>query len=221
MSAPLFDAVTRIARHEAQARPVAAIGRVVRGFTQAGPGRDYAATIELRDSGLVLPHVPLATGVSGFAALPEPDDLVIVVFASANFHDPVVLGRLYSPSIPPPEHTAGRLTMHLPPGTDAAGADLALEVDGAQPQIQLRLGQDVTVTLDAEQVHIAVGDMQVTLTTAGGGRATVQAGDATLALEASGNATLEAANKLKIKAAEIDIEGSGPVKIKGATVDIN
>lgn len=221
MSAPLFDAVTRIARHEAQARPVAAVGRVVEAFAQAGAGRDYAATVELRDSGVVLPRVPLATGLAGFAALPAPDDLVVVVFAGGDLHDPVVVGRLYSPSVPPPEHAAGRLSLQLPPGTDAAGADLALEIDGAAPQVTLRLGADVTVTIDHEQVDLAVGDVQVTLTTGGGGRATIQAGDARLALEASGDATLEAAGTLTLKAAQIEIKGSGPVAIQGATVDIN
>ena len=100
---------------------------------------DHAVTVELRDSGLVLPHVPVAVGALGFAAMPAVDDLVLVVFLDGDPNAPVVVGRLYTDDLaPPPEGKDGELTLGLPAG--AAEPDLNLVVDGAEPSITLELG---------------------------------------------------------------------------------
>src|SRR5206468_1941148 len=105
MSAVLFDSISRIARHEAQARAVAGIGKVTDVFTANGPqDGDYSVTVQMRDTGLILPKVPVAVGPMGFASIPDVGDLAVVVFMEGDYNAPVVVGRVYQPDIPPPEH---------------------------------------------------------------------------------------------------------------------
>jgi len=221
MSTALYDSISRIARHEVRSRPVAAIARVTELFEKAGPDTDYAVSVELRDTGLVLPRVPVATGVSGMAALPAVEDLVVVLFAEGDYHAPVVVGRLHSPGVPAPEHRSGEIVLQLPAGSKSDDAKLDLNIKGDTPQIRLRLGSDITVQLDGEQVLIEAGDMKVALTTAGGGSAEVAAGEATITMKASGDVSVKASNKLVLEASQIEIKGNATVKIQGGTVDIN
>lgn len=220
MSAALFDSVARIARHEAEARPVAAVGRVTETFERAGAGPDYAVSVELRDSGLVLPRVPLATGLAGFAALPAVDDLVVVVFAEGDHHAPVVVGRLYSPGVPAPDHGAGEAVLRLPPGSAAGSASLNLVIDGDGRSIDLTRG-GVSVHVDGEGVQIEAGEMSVSVTTAGGGAAEVTAGGSTVALKNNGAVTISSPTTLTLEAMQIEIKASATVTVEGALVQVN
>src|SRR5690242_8075191 len=67
----------QIARHEIMQRSAAYLGTVK--SVQGGPD-DHSCTVELRESRIVLPNVPIAVGFMGFAALPAEGDLVVVLF---------------------------------------------------------------------------------------------------------------------------------------------
>ena len=93
MSSALYDSVARIARHEVNTRATAGVGRVVDIHPADGALPDHAVTVKMRDSGLVLPRVPVAVGVMGFAAIPAVDDLVVVLYLEGDYNAPVVVGR--------------------------------------------------------------------------------------------------------------------------------
>ncbi len=217
-AALLYDSVSRIARHEATARPSAAVGVVTSIFpSDATP--DHAVTVKLRDSGLVLPRVPIAVGAMGFAAIPAVDDLVVVAFLEGSYHAPVVIGRLYHPDQEPPRHKDGQLVLRLPSGSDPA--DLNCEIASDPVSILLTLPGDVKVEILKETISLTVGDLSVKLEAAGGGRLTAAAGGTTITMKPDGDLTMKSAAKIKIEGSEIEIAGQAKVKISGAVVEIN
>jgi len=217
MSEVLYDAVARIARHEASSRSFAAIGVVTEVHRSVTLGDDHAVSVELRDSGVLVPRVPVAVGALGFVATPAVDDLVLVVFADGDPHAGVVVGGLYHRDLPPPSHDDGQLVLQLPPG---GSPKIDVLADPATPELTLRVG-DATVEVTGKQVTITIGDAELVVDGDSPAAITVKASDATLKLGGSGEVSIEASSKLTLKAAEIAIEGSGRVAISGGVVEVN
>ena len=219
MTNHLYDAVARVARHEAAARPAAAVGEVTDVHTRAGPAPDHAVTVKLRDRGLVLPKIPIAVGALGLAVTPAVGDLVLVVFAEGDLNAPVVVGRLYNTDLDPPEHADGQIVLALPPGS--ASPALKTVVDGAAPSFELAVGSRTMVKVTDGVVEVTAGDATVTVDATGPGEVKVVAGQASVTLAGKGDVTVEAANALTLKATTIEIKASASVTITGAKVDIN
>ena len=221
MSAALYESVARIARHEVSGRALPAVGKVTATFGADGLPPDHAVTVELRDSGLVLPNVPVAVGALGFSALPAVDDLVLVVFMGGDPNAPVVAGRLYTDALaPPPEGKDGVITLCLPAG--AAQPDVNLVVDGAAPSIVLQVGTEpVKLTVDAQQVTVEFADLKLSVTTAGGGRLVLAAGGTEVTLKKDGDLSLKSAGNVTIEGNEVQIKGSSKVKVTGGVVEVN
>ena len=219
MSDTLYDAVARIAGHEARSRAIAAVGRVTDAFPAGGGPADHAVSVELRDSGLTLPRVPIAVGVLGFAAIPAVGDLVLVAFAQGDPNAPYVVGRLYHPDEEPPEHGEGEVVLRLPSRTSSKKVELV--VKGDAPSVELTLPGDVTVKVLEEKVSLAVGSIEVALDGGGGGTLDVKAGGAALRLKQDGDISLKTTGKLNLEATEVSIKGSGKVSVKGAVLELN
>lgn len=214
MSQVLFDAVARIARHEAQARPPAALGKVVTAFGADGDPPDHAVDVELLALGLTLPRVPVAVGVLGFAALPAVGDLVLVIFADGDLNAPVVAGRLYDDQLAPPtEGKAGQLALALP--------ELDLVIDGAKPTITLKLG-DTPLQIDVtdQKLKIACDKLELSIDAGGGGKVELKAGGSTVKIAQDGDIEIAAKGKLKLTGQEVEIEGQSATKVKGMQVDV-
>jgi phage baseplate assembly protein gpV len=218
-TALLFESISRIARHEVTARPVSAVGIVTNSFPNEGAPPDHAVTVKLRDSGLVLPRVPVAVGAMGFAAIPAVDDLVVVTFLEGDFHAPVVVGRLYHPDQEAPKHKSGQLVLRLPSG--ASEAELNCEIDSDPVGILLTLPGEVKIQVVKDKVSLEVGELKVQLEAAGGGRVTVASGGTSITLKKDGDLTIKSAGKLKLEGSEVEIAGQSKVKIQGAVVEIN
>jgi uncharacterized protein involved in type VI secretion and phage assembly len=221
VSGALFESVTRIARHEAGARALPAVGKVVETFGASGSVPDHAVTVELRDSGLVLPQVPVAVGMLGAAALPAVDDLVVVAFLEGDRNAPVVIGRLYSYSLAPPtDATDGKLAVGLPPGSDPPDLKLVVETDGSAATLEVG-DEPVKVLADHDQLQISVGALELTITKSGGGRAELKLGGSELTLKKDGDVTLKTSGKLTLEGSEVEVKGSSKVKVSGGTVELN
>jgi phage baseplate assembly protein gpV len=219
VSSALFDSIARIARHEARSAAIAGFGVVTEVHPATPALKDHAATVMMRDTGLVLPRVPIAVGVLGFAAIPDVDDVVVVVFMDGDANAPVIVGRLYDPDRNPPKHAEGQLVLALPAG--ASKPDLELIVDGSEPSVKLTLPDKVTIEISKGNVEIAVGEMKVSVTGSGGGRVEVAAGKSTLTLKKDGDVTLSAKGKLTLEGNEIEVSGKSKVKVSGGQVEIN
>lgn len=224
----VLELIGTVARHEVGRLRVCELGVVKAVFGRGGGDDDHACSVELRDTGVVLPRVAIAVGACGAAALPAPGDLVVVVFAGGDVHAPVVVARLYHDGLAPPEHGPGQVVLRLPPGEDdpKARVDVVAEAPSAgDRRLEVTLDGDSPLSFRFGQGELVakVGDVTFSLRQPGGskGEAVVQAGDATITLNGSGDLTLETPGTLKLKGAQVEVQGDTTVKINGQTVELN
>jgi uncharacterized protein involved in type VI secretion and phage assembly len=223
----VVNAIRQVARHEVEQHWGPSLG-VVTSLHGANGEKRYACTVQLRESGLVLPRVPIATGLIGTAALPREQDLVVVLFVGGDPHAPVVVGRLYSDVVEPPANEPGELVAVLPGDETSPDRRLELRVktpgDGRR-SLRLTLEGSVKVELvvDDGGLMLQAQDTRLRLTQTSGsdGRAELQVGDSKIVVEQGGDVTIEAAGTLKLKASTIEISGDAQVKIAGQTIDLN
>jgi len=221
MSTNLYESVARIARHEVGRQIVSGVGEVMDAFPapKGATPPDHAVSVKLRDTGLILPRAPVAVGVMGFAAIPAPGDLVLVVFLNGDVNAPVVVGRIYQPDIDPPEHEKGQIVLKLPPGESEPKLDLV--VQGDKPSIELKLPDKVKVEVVKDKVFIEVDTMNISVDGAGGGRVEMAAGGSKITLKKDGDITVSSAGNLTLEGKEVKISGMAKVSVKGAQVEIN
>ncbi len=215
MTATLYDTIRRIVREEIGRTRTAELAVVQEQHPHASEddGDNYACTVRLRDSGIVLRRVPVATQRIGAASIPAIDDLVLVSFVGGDLNAPIITGRLYNDVDRPPVNDDSQFVLHLPPGAaDDEAVHLELHT-GAAREILLTLGQSLSLTLrdDDPVVELQVGD-----------------GKALLQIDSDGAVTLETQAKLALKGGEVTLEGdsvtveaAGELTLKGATVNIN
>jgi len=221
----IVQTVRGIARDEAAKRwyPAFGIVKSIHGGT-----REHACTVQLRETGIVLPSVPIATGLIGTAALPREGDLVLVVFAAGDLHAPVVVGRLYDDKVDPPDHAPGELIAFLPGGEtdDSKGLQVKLQTPGdGSRALTVTLGGSVEVELELSDnaIKLKTQDAKLELTQSGSsdGKAKLEVGGSSLTIEQSGDISIKASGKLSLKATQIEINGDATVKVAGQTIDLN
>jgi uncharacterized protein involved in type VI secretion and phage assembly len=166
---------------------------------------NYACTVVLRDSQIVLKHVPVATARIGTVSIPAVGELVLVQFLGGDVNAPVITGRLYNQEERPPQNDDGQAILHLPLG---AGDDDAVHAElhsGDKRELILKLGKGLTLNLrdDDPAVELDVD------------------GKAKLKIDKDGAVTLESNGKVELKGSEITVEAQGKLTLKGSTVNIN
>jgi uncharacterized protein involved in type VI secretion and phage assembly len=223
----VVQTIRQVARHELDQRWSASLG-VVKSVHGANGESNYACSVQLRESGLVLPKVPIATGLIGSAALPREKDLVVVVFAGGDLHAPVVIGRLYNEAVAPPKNDPGELVAVLPGDEQASDKRLELRVktpgDGTRSiDIVLDGAVKIELSVNDQGLRLQAQDTSLNLTqsSSSDGKAELKVGDNKVVIEQSGNITIEATGTLKLKAAKIELSGDATVKIAGQTIDLN
>ena len=222
----IVQTMQRVARHEAGRAWAPALATVTSVPTDDKP--DYACTVRLRESGMVLPRVPIATGVIGLAAPPAVGDLVVVVFLGGDLHAPVVVGRLHHRDLAPPEQAAGDVVAWLPGAGTDTGDTIRLAIrtpDGGPRSIEVSIAgdQDITLVVDETQIELTAGEASLTLEQPGGssGRASLKVGDSSIVVEQGGDVSIVAGGTLKLKATKVEISGDASVKVTGQIIDLN
>jgi phage baseplate assembly protein gpV len=208
MTATLFDTIRGIVHEEVLRVRSSALAVVEDVHPHAGESDkdNYACTVRLRDTGLVLRKVPVATWRIGAVSIPEPGELVVVQFVGGDLHTPVVTGRLYDDQDRPPPNDRGQAVLHLPVGA-ADGDAVHVELhSGDRRELVVKLGDGLALHLRDDDPVIEVD--------AGGGQAT-------LTIDRDGTVSIKSGASLKIEATEVTIEASGALKLKGATIDLN
>lgn len=224
----IVHTMRQIARHEVQQHwyPSLAVVKALHGADASD--HFYACTVQLRETGLVLPKVPIAAPVTGVAALPRENDLVIVLFVGGDLHAPVIVGRLYNEIVTPPENAPGEWVTILP--GDESGTDKRLELrvntpgDGSR-DIQLKLDGSVAIAVNINDggIELKAQDtvLKLSQSSSSDGKAELTVGDSSVTIEQGGNVTVEAKGTLTLKANKIEISGDTSVKVAGQTIDLN
>jgi len=217
----MVSTVRQIARHEIAQQLAPVLGVVGSVFPD-----EYSCTVTLRETGVVLPHVPIATGLTGAAGLPRQNDLVLVAFLGGDAHAPVVLGRLYNEQVKPPDNAPGRFVASLPGDADASSA-LVLDVktpdDGSHTMTLTLNGGDVTVKLTIDDTGFVLDAPKASLKLTGGDDALAElaVGDAKVSIASSGDVTITTSGTLKLKGNQVEIDADSGLKLGGQTIDVN
>lgn len=207
--------IRRIVREEMLALRLAELGVVQESHPHADKGDDdnYACTVRLRDTGLVLPRVPLACGRKGLAAIPDVGDLVLVQFLGGDINAPVITGSLYNDEDRPPPNDTGQIVLALPVDAEDGDGVHATISSASERSATLTLGASLKIELkdDDPVVKIDVGDGSATLTIASDGTLTIKSGKA-IALEGG---------EVSIKGSKITAEAQGEMTLKGSVINLN
>ncbi len=215
MTRSLLETIQKIVREEMNRVRVAELAVVQEIHPHAGDGDtdNYSCSVVLRNSGIVLKQVPVATQRIGTAAVPEPGNLVLVQFVGGDLNAPIITGCLYNDEDRPPVNDQGKAVWHLPldaTDDDAVHAEL---ISGDQRELVLNLGKGLALNLrdDDPVVELSVD----------GGKATVTiARDGAISIESNGDLSVKA-NGVQIKGTEINIEADSQLNLKGGVINLN
>jgi phage baseplate assembly protein gpV len=167
---------------------------------------NYACTVRLRDSGIVLEQVPVATSRIGRVSIPAVNDLVLVQFVGGDINAPIITGRLYNDEDRPPVNDDGQAITHLPLGAEDGDAVHMELHSGDTRELVFKLGSGI-------EVNVRDDDPVVELK--------VDGGKLTLQVDRDGAVALESQGNVEVKGSEISIEAQGQLNLKGGTVNIN
>ena len=208
MTPTLYDTIRRIVQEELGQVRTAELAVV----EEQHPD-EFASTVKLRDSGIVLRKVPVATQRIGAVSIPAVGDLVLVQFVGGDVNAPIITGRLYNDEDRPPANDDAQAILHLPLD---AGDDDAVHWElhsGDKREIVLKLGGGLELNLRDDDPVVELS---------------VDGGKATLKIERDGAVTLESQGNLKVKGADVSLEGdsikveaTGELNLKGAKVNLN
>lgn len=207
MTTTLYETVRRIVADELASLWTAELGVVqeTHPHADASDTDNHAVTVALRDSGIVLDRVPVASPRTGVVSIPEVGDVVLVQFIGGSPDAPVVVGALHSDAMRPPANAEGQVVWHLPADADNGSAAHLELTSGDEVAFVVRLGSGVTLTLRD-------GDPPVELDVGGQAGVTVDSGGA-VSLESNGD--------VLVKGNQVSIEAAAKLELKGAIVEIN
>jgi uncharacterized protein involved in type VI secretion and phage assembly len=208
MTLTLFETIQRIVQQELGRIRTAelAVVKDQQPHASASDNDNYACSVELRDSGLALKNVPVATGQIGAASIPAVGDLVLVQFIGGDINAPVVTGRLYNDQDRPPVNADGQSVLHLPLGAgDSDAVDIQLQ-SGDSRTLQMKLGSGLSILLQDDDPAVKIE---------------VDGGKATITVGKDGAVTVDSKGDININGNQITIEAQGQLNLKGATVNLN
>ncbi len=229
----LYGIIQAIVKEEISRLHLADLGEVIEVFSHESDSdkNNYQVSVRMRDSGISLPRVSVATQRIGSVDLPKIGDLVIVQFLGGDIHHPVITGRVYNDVDRPPlakpnewyfesrdskESDTRRFAAVFPNNNSIKIVDdQATIVMGDSTLIMKNNGtlelmgkQDIHLKADGNISIEAGGDLILKA----GGNAQLKAG-ADLLAEGSLNGTLKAG-------ASVKVEGGVDGTLKGAMVTI-
>lgn len=211
MSGPhtLFDTIRRIVQEEVNRVRTAELAVVQEQHPHSDDSDkdNYACTVALRDSGIVLKHVPVATQRIGTASIPAVGELVLVQFIGGDINAPVITGRLYNDEDRPPVNNDNQAIMHLPLGAGDSDAVHAELHSGDSRQLILKLGDGLELNLKDDDPVVEIK---------------VDGGKGSVAIARDGAITIESQADINMKGGgSINIEASGEMNIKGSVINLN
>jgi hypothetical protein len=184
----LIEIVRRVVEQETARNRASLLGVVSTVFphTAEDDENNYEVNVRLKHENLELRKVPVAVAHVGVAAPPREGDLVLVQFINGDLNQPVITGRFYHNDERPPLHQEDEILFeqrvsdntlnHLrftADGTiylqrdvkkpeDNSEAKTSLRIDGATGNLEIKVGDKLTVTLTGDnEIQITADDKPV------------------------------------------------------------
>ncbi len=215
--------IQEIIRHELNRIRIAELGVVTAVYPHSADGDsdNYGCDVRLKNSGLELKRVPVATGHIGTAAIPNIDDLVLLTFDKGDVNQPIIIGRLYNDADRPPLNTTDEVIFRLPLHSEddaAIKAEIRNHQDQTPPrEILIEMPPKITLRINDGAVTATAGktEMKLDQPDGSGGTVTVVAGNTRIVMNQDGDVEVEALGAMTLKARrDLTLEGQN-VKIKG------
>ncbi len=219
----LVATIQEIIRHELRRVRVAELGVVTAVYPHSSDNDsdNYGCDVKLKNSGLELKRVPVATGHIGTAAIPNLNDLVLLTFHKGDVNQPIIVGRLYNDEDRPPLNNPDEVIFRLPlhaSDNQAVKAEIRNHQDQTPPrEILMEMPPKITVRITDGTVTATAGktEMKLDQPDGSGGTVTVVAGNTRIVMNQDGDVEVEALGAMTLKAQrDLTLEGMN-VKIKG------
>lgn len=218
--------IRAIVREQLRAFRSSELGVVTAAYGHAGSSdRDYyQCDVRLRDSGLELKRVAVATPRIGAGALPDVGNLVLLQFVGGAADAAVIVGCLYNEDDAPPKvashesvyvspHSAEsgirRLYVELPNGNKLTLDDDALVMEMGRTTVSVKHDGDVELRVGGAMKITADGD------------ATVESKGSIALRTSAGDVSIEGLNVSVKATAQAKVEGGATATLKGASVSLN
>lgn len=203
----IVETIQKIVRHELGGVRIAELGVVetVLPHSAAGDNDNYGCDVRLKNTGLLLRRVPVATGVVGSVAIPNVGDLVLLSFAHGDINQPIVTGRLYTDDDRPPLNNPNEIITHLPLHAEDNGAIRTamrnIKNNSPPREIIVEMSPKITVRITDGTVRATAGKSEMTLDQpdGGGGTVTVLAGNTKITMNQDGDVTVEAMGDMTLR----------------------
>jgi hypothetical protein len=170
----------------------------------AGDRNNYECDVRLRDSGLELKRVPVATQRIGAVAIPNLDDLVLVQFIKGDIHSALITARLYNDQGRPPEAGPHELVYVSPDPAESGVRRVVAELPNQNKvlvdddQLVLEMGRTKLTMKHDGEVVVDAGDQNLSLTTQSG------ANSVTIDVQ-QGLVTVKGKSKVVVDAPQIEL----------------
>ena len=228
----MVEVIRKIVEAEVRKIHVAELGVVTSIFPHSSDSDkdNYECNVKLKNTGLELQRVPVATQHIGLAHIPKVDEMVLVTFLNGDINAPIIIGRMYTAEdrppandgeeiiyIPPYSENADlrRVHMELPSGIILSVTDDVLSVEAGKTTLKINRDGDVELESNAKINVTASGDMSFSAD-----KITMESKN-DIVIKAGAKATLESKSPMSLKGAEVKIEAQGAMSIKaGATANI-
>jgi uncharacterized protein involved in type VI secretion and phage assembly len=219
----IVDTIQEIVRYELRNIRVAELGVVQDVYPHSADSDtdNYGCDVQLKNSGLLLKRVPIATGHIGTVAIPNKGDLVLVAFDQGDVNQPLVIGRLYNDQDRPPLNNPNEVIFRLPLAESddktIKSAIRNIQTNDPPRELIFEMPPKITVRITDGAVRATAGqtEMKLDQPDGSGGTVTVFAGQTKITMNQDGDVTVEAAGSMSLKAnGDVSIEGQN-VKITG------
>src|SRR5215216_1760328 len=149
MTLTLYETIQRILQEELGRVRTAELAVVQEQHPHADDSDkdNYACTVRLRDSGIVLGQVPVATPRIGSVSIPAVGEMVLVQFVGGDINAPIITGRLYNDEDRPPVNEDGQAITHLPLGAEDGDAVHIELHSGERRELVFKLGSGIEVNV--------------------------------------------------------------------------
>ncbi len=218
----ILSTLQEIIRQELRAVRVSELGIVKEVYPHSGSSDDdnHGCDVQLKNSGLLLKRVPIATQHIGTVGIPNIGDLVLLTFDKGDVNQPIVIGRLYHNEARPPLNNPNEVIFRLPLAeADEKTLKAAIRnipANDSPREILVEMPPKITLHVTDGMVHAIAGKTEMKLNQPGGsgGVVTVLSGRTKITLNQDGDVTIEAAGAMTLKATrDLTLEGMN-IKLK-------
>jgi hypothetical protein len=226
----IINTIQEIVRQELRDVRVAELGIVEKVYPHkdGSDADNYGCDVRLKNSGLLLKRVPVASGHIGTAAIPNKGDLVLLTFEKGDVNQPIIIGRLYNDDDRPPLNKPDEVIFRLPhkkADNETVLASIKNHADQSPPrELLLQMPPKLTVKITDGTVTATAGktEMKLDNPNAGGGKVTVFAGgtkiemnqDGDVNIEVMGSMSIKANGNLSLEATNISLKATANVDVK-------